>query len=321
MSENNVQHRISYIDQLKGFAILWIIWWHTCHPAFVEPYYHVPLFFFISGIFFKDYPFRILIKKRVHTLLIPFFFFYLIGYLFRIIVFFWDHKTISGFPWEIIFDVFKCFPNGDYLGVNVPIWFLLCLFNVNIIYFFLAKLPKWFSIVYIIIVLFLTNTITQISTPFFFNDAIKWTAYFAIGNIVGPKYMELLQNKKTLIFLLLLTLTLFFTISFLIPNHTPNIFGSFIDNTLTIFFIFAIFALFTLMDGKKILNPLLFYGNNSLIILGIHVPVLIVFQRLAIKLWGVLNYWSGFGVFVATSLLMIAVVPLMKKLFPHFLAR
>ena len=190
---NQTTGRIDYIDWIKGFAILWIIWWHTCHPSFVDPYYHVPIFFFVSGIFFKQYPIKELLRRKTKTILIPFLFFYLTSYLYRIALNIWDNRTIEGFPWINILDIFKCMPNGDYLWVNAPIWFLPCLFNVCIFYFFLAKLPSWIRYIYILLVVLFTNTITQISTPFFINDALRWTAYYALGDIIGKEILTIIK--------------------------------------------------------------------------------------------------------------------------------
>lgn len=63
-------------------------------------------FFFMSGIFFKTEPFNAFMKKKAKTLLIPFIVFYLLSYPFRIIVHYWDFRTISTFEWKCIFDLF-----------------------------------------------------------------------------------------------------------------------------------------------------------------------------------------------------------------------
>lgn len=323
MSNVIEKKRIEYIDLLKGFAILWIVWWHTCHPSFVDPYYHVPLFFVISGLFFRPYTFKVFLKKKIDSLLVPFIFFYLISYVYRMGVHIWDNRTIAGFPWLNILDVFKCMPSGDYLWVNVPIWFLLCLFNVSLIYYVLNKLPKWVLYIYILLVILFTNTITQISTPFFLNDAVRWCAYYSIGNILGNYYLEFLNKKKNT-YLSILLASLFFSVLIIIPApHFHGIISSLILNLKTLSFIAGIIPLFSLLHSKSnnYLNILSFYGKNSLSVLGFHVPVLIIFQRIVTKIWGCIDYWGGFLCFAATSIILYFLIPIIKRLFPNILTK
>ena len=312
--------RIDYIDWLKGFAILWIVWWHTCHPSFVNPYYHVPIFFFVSGVFFKQYPIKDFLCRRVNTIIIPFLFFYLVSYIYRIALHLWDNRTIEGFPWINIFDIFKCMPNGDYLWVNVPIWFLPCLFNVCLLYFFIAKLPKWMRYIYILLVVLFTNTITQISTPFFINDALRWTAYYTLGDMMGKELLTIINNKKNVLIIIAICIVIY-VIVYLVPNIENPIIDSIQINFLTISFIFFVFSLFSFFKKNIITKSLKYYGENSLIVLGFHAPVLIVYQRIIYSIYGCINYWGGLAVFIATSLTMLAIIPISTKFFPKYVGK
>lgn len=74
--------RIEYIDYLKGLSIIWVVWYHTAnHPEFVDYSFRIPLFFFISGIFFRTYTIKKFVKKKISTLVIPFILFYFILYI------------------------------------------------------------------------------------------------------------------------------------------------------------------------------------------------------------------------------------------------
>lgn len=44
--------RIEYIDLLKGFSIILVVWFHTAHPAVIDYSFRMPLFFLASSIFF-----------------------------------------------------------------------------------------------------------------------------------------------------------------------------------------------------------------------------------------------------------------------------
>lgn len=322
-TNNSTQPRIDYLDIAKGVAILWIVWWHTCHPHILDPYYHVPFFFFVSGIFFKSQPFVLFVKKKISKLLVPFIFFYLISYPYRIIVYLWDHRTLEGFPWNTIFDVFRCMPNGDYLFVNVPLWFLLCLFNINILYYYLEKTPQWFKWTFIVLSLFLSDFFQSISTPFFINEAFRWTVYFALGALVGPQLLKTLENKKNAFITFAILLTLFILLHIFLnkPLAVSLAISSLTSNILTLSFIFMFVAFFSFFDGTNRMKLLKHFGQNSIIVLGIHVPILIIFQRIVTKYWGGVNQWGGFAVFLATTTAIHFIIPIFNKAFPKFIGK
>ena len=90
-----MEKRIDYIDTIKGVVIFGVVWVHTAHPNWLTPLLVNTIFFFLSGIFFKRKPIGTFLKEKVQSILIPFSFFYLISYPFRMIVHYWDHRTLS----------------------------------------------------------------------------------------------------------------------------------------------------------------------------------------------------------------------------------
>lgn len=75
MQTLTISSRIDYFDLLKGFAIMWIVWYHQPHPTFVDHYFYVPLFFFISGILFKHKDVKSFLKGLCFRIKNPFLFF------------------------------------------------------------------------------------------------------------------------------------------------------------------------------------------------------------------------------------------------------
>lgn len=103
--------------------------------------FSMPLYFSISGLFFKPYEsFAAFLKRKVNKLIIPFLFFYLTtsvllsnalhmaGYDVR-------NTEALGLKSLWAFITPEKFPNG-------PIWFLLCLFWVNIIFYGVYHVAK-----------------------------------------------------------------------------------------------------------------------------------------------------------------------------------
>ena len=41
-----------YVDLLKGFTVIWVLWMHLGLPELVNPSVQMPVFFFISGAFY-----------------------------------------------------------------------------------------------------------------------------------------------------------------------------------------------------------------------------------------------------------------------------
>ena len=109
--------RIEFIDLAKGVCILLVIMMHTDvnvdFPGLRGM--RMPLYFILSGLFFKDYGgFLNLLVKKANKILIPFLFFYLIGWLSPDII----KSKATG-----ISDLFT-----QRQLFNGPIWFLLALF-------------------------------------------------------------------------------------------------------------------------------------------------------------------------------------------------
>jgi fucose 4-O-acetylase-like acetyltransferase len=76
LTEINKQ-RIDWTDIAKGLGILAVILGHCHLPEEVwnSIYsWHMPIFFVISGYFYRIQPFEILIKKKFNSLLKPYFY-------------------------------------------------------------------------------------------------------------------------------------------------------------------------------------------------------------------------------------------------------
>ncbi len=322
MDQTNTS-RIDYIDLVKGFAILWIVWWHAGVPAFAQPYYHVPVFFFLSGLFFnKKDSFVVSTQKTIQRIGIPFLFFYTISYPYRMIVYLWDHRTLSGFRWNCILDLFKIEWRADYLYVNVPLWFLVCLFVLQISYFFINKLPQW-SIWIIAIGGAVCFVFTQfIPTPLMINDAMHYITYFAIGSLVGKNLLDYIKTNKNRLIVILVSITVYLTAKLFISLHVTNTYtNNILIHVQTFSFIFFIISVFSFFNNNKQLPFLSFYGNNSIVVLGLHVPVLIVFQRIGHKLYGDFGLWGAFICTLCTIIILFPIILLLNRYVPSLIGK
>ncbi len=156
--------RIAYIDVAKGLGILLVVLAHNDLQAFA-PFlhriiyaFHMPLFFFLSGLFFKpEIPFGELARRRLNTLVKPYFFTIFLIYFGAV---FFDNM---GFPVALSRIAKSLYGNGFTLDW-VAMWFLPALFVINLFAFGFYRLlgrfanpwPRWIALIAIQIVGVLT---------------------------------------------------------------------------------------------------------------------------------------------------------------------
>ncbi|MCX7755372.1 MAG: acyltransferase family protein [Anaerolineales bacterium] len=127
--------RLPYIDIAKGIGILLVALAHNGTAAYA-PFlhhwiysFHMPLFFFLSGLFFKpELSLPELLRRRFDSLLKPFFFGIFLIYFGAV---FFDTMGIP-VAWGRILKAM--YGNGYYLDW-VAMWFLPALFTVNLLAF------------------------------------------------------------------------------------------------------------------------------------------------------------------------------------------
>lgn len=146
-SPSAARPRLAFIDLMKGICIILIVAGHVDLKLFAAlgdhadrmfQTFRVPMYYFISGIFFKRYNgFGDFTRKKVNNILVPFVFFYTLDYVLRLLLSFLpDAFHVCGpFRWGYIIQPLT----QRYWSCNVPLWFLLSLFQVNIIYYALQQ--------------------------------------------------------------------------------------------------------------------------------------------------------------------------------------
>lgn len=318
---NSLKQRIDYIDFVKGWGIFLVIWVHTDYPFWVTPNFVNSFFFFTSGFFFKKDDFGNFTKKQVNRLLIPFVFFYLISYPFRIVFHYWDFRTLSDFDWWCIFDIFDSVGRSDYLFVNVPLWFILCIVVVRYYYWFVYNFNKYVLFVLSIILLLSRSLIYSIATPFMINNAVYWLGFFILGNLYGKKLIEILLDLRSRIIVFTISgicsLFLFLSEDFIVNELLLN-FIVHLERLAIIVFTISVFAFF---NGKSYMKPFKFMGESSLQILGYHILILVPFGRIAYRVTRQHEPWIGFICAVLTTIVLFFIIRFSNKYIPQFVGK
>ena len=131
-----------WIDFGKALSIILVVYRH-CPPNEFNLISSMPLFFFMSGLLFsfeKYNSFWDFFKHRSRQLLVPYFSFFTIFYLFWLFV----GRSVSS-PEEQALPLYM--PMLEYLygrpeSVCLPLWFISCLFSMQILFFLFKKINR-----------------------------------------------------------------------------------------------------------------------------------------------------------------------------------
>lgn len=301
------------MDLLKGITILWIIWIHTDHPDFGA--FRNPIFFFASGIFFKISAAKTFFTKRIWLIIVPFIFFYLTSIPFRYIIDLWDHRDIMHFKWSRILDVIEITATHDYLSLNVPLWFLITLFDIQCYSFFIFRVPKLIIFITAFLSLMFFEFLNTLPTPFMLNNALAWYGFFAIGFLSGKPLIRFMNTLPRKVFVF--TVTLLIVISCVLFERLEIAdLNNMVERTKLIAFVICFMTFFSFFNGWSKLEVLRFFGKNSLIVLGAHLWILIPLERIASKYFERPNPWIGFTLSLITAAILIPVIKWMNKAIP-----
>lgn len=255
------------VDFLRGFCVVWIIWYHTIHPDFVNyPFFNAALFF-VSGIVFKSYDWFVFFKKRFNQLLVPFIFFYVIYYVFYVLLNFMKSGILTSEVLSQIGGVWKCYTYNDAFIINYPLWFVLALLNIQII---TNCLIKYIKNVYLILLGAIIVSIVgfyyvrTIPTPLMIGKSLPFLIYFVVGYMWGKCLLNSPQVTKYSLFCFfvwgLICVFRMYTGWAYMPIICMEI----------VFFSFLLLSVSQIIGEAKWAKWIVFYGANSYVVLGLH---------------------------------------------------
>ena len=139
------QHkRIEWVDVAKAIGILLVICAHSYLPQSINTIiysFHIPLFFVLSGYTCNcDMQFYDFAIRRIKGLIVPYFFLSSLCLVWFILLRSFANTQLD--IGETIIEI--CLGMGTY--VNTPMWFIPCLFCVNVFMYILTKYIKSFKI-------------------------------------------------------------------------------------------------------------------------------------------------------------------------------
>ncbi len=190
-----IKKKIIWIDNLKGLAIIAVVIGHMASPLLNSIYaWHIPLFFFVSGLLInKSRSIKDSIKRDFSRLMIPYIIFSFIGLIAEYI----KRWIFPGFEFingkiNLLDEIAGIFWWMDYSHLHqygFVLWFLPALFWAKHIYLFLLKKIKNKYIISIICLATLLFLSTQTWVlPFSLNGALIGLFWLSIGWLLSGRF-------------------------------------------------------------------------------------------------------------------------------------
>lgn len=281
-----MQKRIPWIDNIKALGMFLVVFAHCSLPEnliCIVYSFHIPLFFFASGLTFQkpaQESFVDFCKKKIRTLVEPYFFFAICTYLFWLLVgrHFGEDALLGISPWHPLIGMFYSVGTNFWLAFNAPLWFLTCLFVVEILFWFLENLNRIALCSSIIVMsvagFFYSYLIYNCSVPrlpWSFDCAMVAIVFFAAGFFLKQRLCNI---NKRVAFAVAMPM-LFVCVFCALLNGRIDMLSAYCGNPLYFYGaatsgIVLVYCVSRWLPNNRILE---FIGKNTLIVLGFHLFV------------------------------------------------
>ncbi len=342
--------RLPYLDMVKGLGIILVVLGHIEYIS--DPLrtwissFHMPVFFIVSGILIRhkneeNLPWKTLLQKKARGILIPYFWFSLLYFAIDIFNVCYGKITKPVFIKNQIDSL-------TFYGSSV-LWFLPALFIAEIGFLFLhRKLPKPASIIlifllavgsYLLELYFLRPLYEAHNASLLITSLIDFCRVFLRGAIdmsfvclafhlfplltKGDKFSPLLLIAGVVLFVLNLVLS---QLNGCVDTHFIKL------NNIFLFYPCAVFGSVSLILicknlSPKYLEPLMFFGKNSLIVMTTHLNTYILYAATLIA-WQIdtfvtraKSYIFIFNIMAFTFLFEALIIVIINRFFPFVLGK
>lgn len=333
-----MQNRNITIDIYKGLAIILIVLGHLETTKLINDFiflFHVPAFFFIAGMTFRikeDESIWSFVRKKAYRLLLPYLCFTIIISITQLMTGIYVGEVIdmtNRFSLRTItLNCLDVLVGGGVKGATLtqgPAWFLYALFVASILFWYVNKL-KINKIVMGggILVLFILSIKLGVLTdaPFRLGQSIAAVFFMWCGQMykaVIDKYQNLIKPFISAIGTALGFIALLFVAWWLedsidmAGNYYPS--SMIVALTAAIVGCVALHMFSSLISKSRAGKVFVYYGLNSMLILGLHIPLRNVF-RLCFSKIGLTAQQSSLPIFVLILLASIPLICFVNKYMP-----
>ncbi len=319
------KQRIEYIDWLKGLSIICVVWFHLPHPEWLDFSFRMPLFFLLSGIFFKTVPFRTYCARKTRQLLIPFIFFYLFyfGYMFLEYRYSPTHpdQELTG---EMFWDLFNTHSGFTNQLVNPPLWFICALINLQLLLYLLVRTLRRRTLIMCAALCISAAGILwveQTPTYLMFGRSLRYLGYYTFGHLYGKQLLGWIEHSSRYRLRILAVCTLAMGIALYhaimqeLPGHEV---GCYLFNAALVV---ALIILFRYVSRVPALRFFHFFGRNSYAVLGLHY-IIVQWCYIYLFMAGLnLEPVHGLWMLPLTLGLLVPVIRLMNRYTPELVGK
>lgn len=181
--------RIVWVDYAKSIGIFSVVLAHTPLYGPVQDWiyvFHMPLFFFLSGYLFsfgRHGSVRSFARVRFRQLMVPYVSFNVLSYLVWLTVLrHYGSGADSCVPWwSPLLNAFM--GNGDRMAHNVPLWFFMCLYVVEMAYWVFFRNPsrRLASAAFFLVSGYAVSAFCPVRLPFSIGTALVGIVFYAAG--------------------------------------------------------------------------------------------------------------------------------------------
>lgn len=319
-----MKERYKELDMMKGIGILLVYLGHSFNlyglkwnSLFLFLYrttysFHMPLFFFISGLLSntdKELDLKKFYKGKLKRLLIPYFFINLIDYIPRRL-----------FP-QLVNSKFGGIREVLFYGTKIS-WFVYTLFVIFMIFplldRYIFKKDKYCIFGLFLIVLNYLKIFENIEI-FSLNAVVSYLLYFYIGYIIKPFYNEKIKNgvgNQSFNFFIISIVFLSFSYKYFYINYFNTIFFAILG------ILFVLNISLRIEEDTNIYKFFYFLGINSLTFYLIEGFITVVYRVLLLRIISIEHSYLLVSVFfilrVLTAYLIVKFI-IVKSLILSFL--
>ena len=275
---NSKSNRIEWLDVAKGIGIILVVFSHLSANEDPNEWlfklifsFHMPLFFFISGMLFScNYNFIEFVKRKFRTIFVPYLLFLFICLI---------QEIVGQYPNIILKDFIitygaKLFGYGIgmYYYYNGPIWFLGALFFSEIIFYFATKPNKTWIIIATILGGIAGVIFIKTELPFGIRYYFEISIFLGTGYLLKKPLLDIVKKlkKKHLVIIFhvsAIVLLLFSNMNTKVIMRANSLGNLFVFFLCAILGVISVISLSVLLKSDKVLQ---FYGANSIIVLCLH---------------------------------------------------
>ncbi len=299
-----MKERTGYIDVMRGLGMLCIMWGHVMLGGRTNALvyaFHIPAFFFMSGMVFKreKYPtLGALIKRKALTLLLPYLIWSAVTWCWYVADLKLRGLSAQG-SLKYLLETFVARGSGGYLVHNVALWFVTCRFVTQVIWWFLSRLKPAYALAAAAVLAAIG--VLMLRAPFFDFKRLPWSievalqacVFFGLGNIASS-----VRFKKINPLPLAAACAASFALLYLgaVSNGRVTMAQGMLGKNPLIFYLTALcgtaflLSLSLLADRLPERAPLRFvkwFGRNSFTVMACHIPIMLLCVRAVAALWRV----------------------------------